>query len=58
MRQKIILMMLRKKIAKTLRVQDKEILFTSGGTESNNTAIIGAAMVPISVQEGISSHLL
>ena len=34
----------KKKIAKTLRVQDKEILFTSGGTESNNTAIIGAAM--------------
>ena len=31
----------KKKIAKTLRVQDKEILFTSGGTESNNTAIIG-----------------
>ena len=26
----------KKKIAKTLRVQDKEILFTSGGTESNN----------------------
>lgn len=34
----------KKKIAKTLRVQDKEILFTSGGTESNNTAIIGTAM--------------
>ena len=34
----------KKKIAKTLRVQDKEILFTSGGTESNNTAIIGATM--------------
>ena len=34
----------KKKIAKTLRVQDKEILFTYGGTESNNTAIIGAAM--------------
>ncbi len=34
----------KKKIAKTLRVQEKEILFTSGGTESNNTAIIGAAM--------------
>ena len=31
-------------IARTLRVQEKEILFTSGGTESNNTAIIGAAM--------------
>ena len=34
----------RKKIAKTLKVQDKEILFTSGGTESNNLAIIGSAM--------------
>ena len=28
-------------IAKTLRAKPKEILFTSGGTESNNTAIIG-----------------
>lgn len=33
----------RKKIAKTLKVQEKEICFTSGGTESNNLAIIGAA---------------
>ena len=31
-------------IAKTLKVQDKEIIFTSGGTESNNMALIGAAM--------------
>lgn len=31
-------------IAKTLKVKDKEILFTSGGTESNNMALIGAAM--------------
>ncbi|MDO5417111.1 MAG: cysteine desulfurase family protein [Lachnospiraceae bacterium] len=31
-------------IAKTLKVQDKEILFTSGGTESNNMALIGTAM--------------
>ena len=31
-------------IAKTLRAKPKEILFTSGGTESNNTAIIGTAM--------------
>ena len=31
------------KIAKTLKVQEKEIFFTSGGTESNNLAIIGAA---------------
>ena len=31
-------------VAKTLRVQEKEILFTSGGTESNNMALIGTAM--------------
>ena len=34
----------RKKIAKTLRADEKEILFTSGGTESNNLALIGTAM--------------
>ena len=34
----------RKCIAKTLKCQDKEILFTSGGTESNNMALIGTAM--------------
>ena len=33
----------KKKIAKTLRVSEKEIIFTSGGTESNNLAIIGVA---------------
>lgn len=33
----------KKKIAKTLKVQEKEIVFTSGGTESNNLAIIGSA---------------
>ena len=32
-----------KEIAETLRVQEKEIYFTSGGTESNNWAIFGAA---------------
>ncbi len=31
-------------IAKTLKVNEKEILFTSGGTESNNLAIIGTAL--------------
>lgn len=31
-----------KKIAKTLKVQEKEICFTSGGTESNNLAVVGA----------------
>lgn len=30
-----------KRIAKTLKVQDKEIFFTSGGTESDNMAILG-----------------
>ena len=34
----------KKKIAKTLKVQEKEILFTSGGTESNNLAIIGSSL--------------
>ena len=34
----------REKIAKTLKVNEKEILFTSGGTESNNLAIIGTAL--------------
>lgn len=33
----------RAEIAKSLKVQEKEILFTSGGTESNNTALIGAS---------------
>ena len=33
----------RSEIAKTLKVNDKEIYFTSGGTESNNLAIIGVA---------------
>lgn len=32
-----------KKIAATLGAKEKEILFTSGGTEGNNLAIIGAA---------------
>lgn len=34
----------RKVIAKALKVTEKEIIFTSGGTESNNQALIGAAM--------------
>ena len=32
------------RIAKTLKVKEKEIIFTSGGTESNNMALIGAAL--------------
>lgn len=31
-------------IARTLKVSEKEIVFTSGGTESNNLALIGAAL--------------
>ncbi len=31
-------------VAKTMRVQEKDIYFTSGGTESNNWALMGCAM--------------
>lgn len=34
----------RETIAKLLKVSEKEIIFTSGGTESNNLALIGMAM--------------
>ena len=34
----------RETIAKCLKVQEKEILFTSGGTESDNIALIGTAL--------------
>ena len=34
----------KKTIAKTLKVEEKELIFTSGGTESNNLAIIGSAL--------------
>ena len=34
----------RARICKTLKAKDTEIIFTSGGTESNNLAIIGSAM--------------
>ena len=34
----------KKKIAKTLKIEEKELIFTSGGTESNNMAIIGSAI--------------
>ena len=34
----------KRKIAKMLKVEEKEIFFTSGGTESNNLAIIGTAI--------------
>ncbi len=34
----------RERVAKTMKVLEKEILFTSGGSESNNLALIGGAM--------------
>lgn len=34
----------RQYIARTLKIGEKELIFTSGGTESNNMAIIGGAM--------------
>ena len=34
----------REQVAATLKVKPKEIFFTSGGTESNNTVIFGTAM--------------
>ncbi len=34
----------RNRISRTLKVNEKELIFTSGGTESDNLAIIGAAM--------------
>ena len=34
----------RKIIAKSMKVKESEITFTSGGTESNNLAIVGTAM--------------
>lgn len=34
----------REKIARTLKVSEREIVFTSGGTESNNLALIGTAL--------------
>lgn len=34
----------RKIIAKSMKVEEKEIIFTSGGTEANNQALIGGAL--------------
>lgn len=34
----------REQISRTLKVQEKELVFTSGGTEADNLAVLGAAM--------------
>lgn len=39
----MLLLSARRAVAKSLSADEKEILFTSGGTESNNLAILGAA---------------
>jgi len=41
-------------IAKTLKCQEKEIIFTSGGTESDNMAIIGATLA----NKRVGSHII
>lgn len=41
-------------IAKTLKCQDKEIIFTSGGTESDNMAIIGGALA----NKRVGNHII
>ena len=40
----------RKKIAKTLKVQEKEICFTSGGTEKRNACDYDCNRAPVSIQ--------
>lgn len=44
----------RAEIARSLKVQEKEILFTSGGTESNNMALIGTALA----NQRVGKHLI
>lgn len=39
----LLLLSARKTVAKSLGADEKEIVFTSGGTESNNLAVLGAA---------------
>ena len=51
----------REEIAGSLKVKEKEIVFTSGGTESNNMALIGAAMAarrPLTVKQIILIRLI
>lgn len=42
------------RIAKTLKIEEKELVFTSGGTESNNMALIGAALA----NKRMGSHII
>lgn len=44
----------KEQIAKTLKCKESEILFTSGGTESDNMAIIGGAMA----NKRIGNHII
>lgn len=44
----------REQIAKTMKVQSKELFFTSGGTEANNMALFGAALS----KKRIGKHLI
>ena len=44
----------RKEIADSLKVKEKEIIFTSGGTESNNMALIGTALA----NRRLGNHLI
>ena len=44
-------------LAQLLKVEEKEILFTSGGTESNNLALIGGAMANKLLQQQWSMRL-
>ena len=46
----------KERIAKTLKADEKEILFTSGGTESNNMALIGTALANKRAGNHISRH--
>ena len=46
-----------KTIASILKVQEKEILFTSGGTESDNLALIGGALANRLEVENINAEL-
>ena len=48
----------RKRVAEALGAQVREILFTSGGTEADNQAILGCAMACCSGQDLKGAHLV